>query len=78
MTLIYNQINQQKYNVLTPNNHLIGELIMDVDGYFYFWPNNSGCWSSNIMHSIANKLDEVNKQWNDHINQHFSRESETQ
>ena len=37
MNLIYKQIDKQKFNVLTPNDHLVGELIMDVDGYFYFW-----------------------------------------
>lgn len=75
MTLNYNQINDQKINVLTKNNLLIGELIMDVDGYFYFWPANDGCWSAYLLHSIANKLDEVNKKWDDQIHEHFNKES---
>lgn len=54
---------------------MIGELIMDVDGYFYFWPTNDGCWSAYILHSIANKLDEMNKKWDDQIHEHFNRES---
>ena len=45
---------------------------MDVDGYFYFWPANDGCWSAYILHSIANKLDEVNKKWDDQIREHFT------
>ena len=45
---------------------------MDVDGYFYFWPVNDGCWAAYILHSIANKLDEVNKKWDDHIHEHFT------
>jgi len=76
MNLIYKQIDKQKFNVLTPNDHLVGELIMDVDGYFYFWQNHSdGCWSSHIMRSIANKLDDINKPWNDEINDFFSKEN---
>ena len=76
MNLIYKQIDKQKFNVLTPNDHLVGELIMDVDGYFYFWQNRSdGCWSSHIMRSIANKLDDINKPWNDEINDFFSKEN---
>ena len=73
MNLIYKQINNQKFHVLTLNNHLVGELIMDVDGYFYFWPSNDGCWPSHIMHSIANKLDEINKPQNDEINDYFDK-----
>lgn len=74
MNLIYKQINNQKFHVLTPNNHLVGELIMDVDGYFYFWPSNDGCWSSHIMRSIANKLDDINKPWNDEVTEYFEKE----
>ena len=73
MNLIYKQINNQTFNVLTLNDHLVGELIMDVDGYYYFWPSNDGCWPSHIMRSIANKLDEINKPWNDQINDYFSK-----
>ena len=73
MNLIYKQINNQTFNVLTLNDHLVGELIMDVDGYYYFWPSNDGCWPSHIMRSVANKLDEINKPWNDQINDYFSK-----
>ena len=74
MNLIYKQTNNQKFHVLTPNNHLVGELIMDVDGYFYFWPSNDGCWPSHIMRSIANKLDDINKPWNDAVTEYFLTE----
>ena len=67
MNLSYKQINNQLINVLTPNNLLVGELIMDVDGYFYFWPSNDGCWVSHILRSIADKLDEINKDWDNKI-----------
>ena len=45
MNLIYQQINKHKYSVRTNNGKLIGDLIMDVDGHFYFWPeDNNGAW----------------------------------
>jgi hypothetical protein len=52
----------------------VGELIMDVDGYYYFWPSNDGCWPSYIMRSIANKLDDINKPWNDEVTEYFDKE----
>ena len=45
---------------------------MDVDGYYYFWPSNNGCWPAHVLRSIANKLDDINKKWNDEIEFHFS------
>ena len=75
MNLIYKQINDQTFRVLTPNDHLVGELIMDIDGYFYFWPSNAGCWPSYIMRSIANKLDDINKPRNDAVTVYFEKEN---
>lgn len=47
MNLIYQQINKHKYSVRTNNGKLVGDLIIDVDGHFYFWPeDNNGAWSS--------------------------------
>ena len=54
--------------MLTKNNQMIGELIMDVDGYFYFWSTvKDGCWPSYILRYIADKLDEINKDWDNKI-----------
>lgn len=65
MNLIYQQISQHKYNIVTGNQKLVGELIMDVDGYFYFWPeDNNGAWSSYLLRQLADKIDEINKPWN--------------
>jgi hypothetical protein len=52
----------------------VGELIMDIDGYFYFWPSNAGCWPSYIMRSIANKLDDINKPRSDEVTEYFEKE----
>jgi hypothetical protein len=46
----------------------IGDIIMDVDGYFYYLPSDErGTWSAWTMRLIADKLDELNKPWDDYI-----------
>jgi hypothetical protein len=59
-------------NVTVIDTHLIysnginlGEVLLDIDGYFYFWPNISigGAWTSPLLREIADKLDEMNKDW---------------
>ena len=68
MNLIYNKIDAHKYNIVTSNGKLIGELLMDVDGYFYFWSeDNNGAWSSYHLRELANKLDALNKQWDEQV-----------
>jgi hypothetical protein len=51
------------------NNIHLGDAIMDVDGYYYFWfeKNISGCWGSNSLRTISDKLDELNKECDDKI-----------
>ena len=74
MNLIYQQINQQKYSVRTKNGKLIGEFIRDVDGYFYFWSeNNLGAWPSHLLRDIADKLDEINQLWDEHIEKELNK-----
>ena len=68
MNVIYQKINNDKYNIVTNKGKLIGELIMDVDGYFYFWPeDNNGAWASSHLRELANKLDELNKEWDKQV-----------
>ena len=46
----------------------IGEMIQDVDGYFYYFPiENGGAWTPWIMRLIADKMDELNKRWDDTV-----------
>ena len=71
MNLIYKQTDSQMIRVCTPNDLVVGELIMDVDGYYYFWTSNNGCWPAHVLRSIADKLDDINKKWNDEIEYHF-------
>jgi hypothetical protein len=74
MNVIYQQINQQKYIVRTNNGKFIGEFIMDVDGYFYFWSeNNLGAWPSYLLRDIADKMDELNKSWNEQLEKELNK-----
>ena len=52
----------------------IGLAVLDVDGYYYFWSNeNDGLWSSYSLRLIADKLEELNKDWDEKISQEFKR-----
>lgn len=55
-----------------PNGKCIGLFSMDVDGYYYFWPNNdSGCWGSYGLIVIADALDILNKPHDNQIKEYF-------
>jgi hypothetical protein len=65
------------YRVNTPNGHLVGEILRDVDGYFYFWPEVPGSWSLNMTLEIARKLYELNKEWDQHIQEILNNRSDS-
>lgn len=54
----------------------VGRLLMDVDGFFYYWPsmNLSGCYASYILHEIADTLDELNREWEEQLERDFNKE----
>jgi hypothetical protein len=47
----------------------IGDFLKDVDGYFYYWPppNQGGCFVAWLLRALADKLDEINKDWNEQV-----------
>lgn len=50
------------------NKKVIGNFVIQDDGYFGYYPNEiSGYWSSYALRLIANKLDEINKEWDEYI-----------
>lgn len=61
--------NPASYEVVTWNGKVLGQLEMDVDGYYYFWPQKDiqGFWQSVILRSIADELDKINKDWNERV-----------
>jgi hypothetical protein len=56
----------------------LGDIDKDVDGYYYFWRNESlhGSESAYILRAIADKLDELNKPWDEEIAAYFKAEEE--
>lgn len=73
MSLIFKKVSDSKheiYWVSHPSGDEIkdGELLQDVDGYLYYWPEKrDGCIPACILRSIADKLDELNKDWHEHV-----------
>jgi hypothetical protein len=51
------------------NNVYLGDAEMDESGFYNFWfaKDNGGYWTSHSLRLIAEKLDELNKEWNDNI-----------
>lgn len=45
-----------------------GEIFPDVDGYYYWFVNNKGSLGAAELRIIANRLDELNKEWDEKIN----------
>jgi len=64
------------YKAFTPNNKYLGTFELDVDGYFHYWKDKSlsGSWSSYQLRAIADKLDEINKSYEDIIDGYFDQE----
>lgn len=63
---------------LVINNKSIGEFIIDVDGYYYFWFNpelTKGSWNSNALRLIADKQDVLNAEIDKHVTDYFKNES---
>jgi hypothetical protein len=50
----------------------IGRFTIQDDGYLGFYTNEpSGYWSSYALRLIADKLDEMNKEWDEYINKNL-------
>ena len=75
MILIAVHETEIKKKVLTDTGVLVGTFEMDADGFFYFYYNGAGAWTSKTLRVIADKLDEVNKPFNDKIDKYFSENS---
>jgi hypothetical protein len=61
------------------NNKLLGEFVLNIDGFYYFSileaPVN-GLWSDYALSEIVDKLKELNHDWKDHLDKHFSETNE--
>lgn len=64
------KITDNKYQVIfSENNKFLGMFERDIDGYFYFSEDSrsKGFWSSYVLREIADKLDEINRDWDEQI-----------
>lgn len=58
------------HEVFTDRGRGIGWLNPLDDGFLYFFPDDyCGGWQAWVLREIADKLDELNKPWEDHINE---------
>jgi hypothetical protein len=71
-------INDHHQRVLF-GNKLIGYLIMDVDGYYYFdhTVQENGFWTSHSLRMVADLLDDINKPHDDKIKEYFKIKQST-
>ncbi len=70
----YKKVNNHLHQVITKSGKVIGEMLQDVDGYFYFFLNefyNGGAFSSEILSELSNKLNKLNYVHDNKINKYF-------
>lgn len=64
---------QGGYQVYYENGVYLGDILTDVDGFYYYWPElRGGSWASIVMRLIADKLDELNQPWEEEIERYFN------
>lgn len=66
--MVYFKQNGASFDVLYHSGANCGSLYMEVDGFYVWWPNERpGFIGSDFLHAIADKLDELNKEWQEKI-----------
>jgi len=77
--LIFPKIDDRYEVRVESNNKLLGEFILNIDGFYYFsildTPVN-GLWSDYVLAEIADKLKKLNHDWKYHVDKYFSEENE--
>ena len=73
ITLI--NISKGLYQLKFENDADLGEFVMDIDGYFYWYPGEPkrGCYPDYIIKEIYEKLTELNKEFDLKIKEKFSK-----
>lgn len=50
------------------NGVFMGDFVCHEDGYYYYWPaRRDGAMPGYVLRALADKLDEINKEWDDQI-----------
>lgn len=52
------------------------QLIQEVDGFYYYFPQDGGFISADGLRIIADKLDRRNKDWNEYINKYLEEQND--
>lgn len=53
-------------------DHIKNQCIQDVDGFYYWFPKDGGgCWNAKSLEIIAQHLNELNKEWEKHLNENL-------
>jgi hypothetical protein len=59
----FTEVNPGAICITHENGMRCGDLVMDVDGYYYWWPPHrtcGGCWPEQFLTIISTKLKELN------------------
>jgi len=71
------KVNSGVYNVFWSNSNQIGHFALDVDGYYYYYSDyEGGHWSDYELIEIGTLLKELNKPYDDSINEYFSNQKD--
>lgn len=61
-------VEDKGYELYYNNGVLLGDVIMEVDGYYTFWPEgHGGYWEAHMLRAVADCLDELNEPWDTQI-----------
>lgn len=64
---------------LKENGKHLGSAIRSDDGYYYYDPEElDGLWSPYSLRCMADKLDDLNRPWDDKVNEYFDSQSKTE
>ena len=65
------KINSRAFDFYWTNGAHIGYAYIEVDGYytFMFAHHRNGNWDAHVLRAIADKLDELNKDWDEEVKQ---------
>lgn len=69
------------YKVCYTNGVYMGDFVVHVDGYYYWWPeptDRGGIIQGWVLRELADRLDELNADWDAHINAYFENNNKEQ
>ena len=74
MTVEFEEVEHEfsiTYDVVV-NRHWSGELVQEIDGFYVYYPNpkSAGAYSEWFLRAVADKLQELNREYNDTLSGH--------